>query len=176
MAQKQLHHLKFPPAQADGLPGAGEQARSRVKRDVPEGQYGRGVGPAAAQHRAHTRNELVRLEGLGQIVVRPGVEASDAVILLAARREHHHGRLNALLTQAAQHLQPVQPRHHHIEDHGVVVPAAGVVIGRETVVHDVHGELILFKQNAQGLGEVKLVLGNQQTHGFSLLSRQFILY
>ena len=57
---------------------------------------------------------LVGVEGLGKIVVRAGVEARDAVTLLALGREHHDGRFHALLPQLFEHLNTVHLGHHHV--------------------------------------------------------------
>ena len=45
----------------------------------------------AAQQRADAGLELEYVEGLGYIVIRPGLEAEQLVGILAAGREHDYG-------------------------------------------------------------------------------------
>ena len=166
-AQKQLHHLKLASAQAHALSRAREHTRAAIERRVAECEHRRPVLTAAAQHGPHAADELVGREGLGQIVVRPGVEARDAVVLLGLGREHHDRRAHALCAQPLEHLDAIELRHHDIEHDGVVVARDGVFVGVEAVVDGIDRELIFLKKDAQRLGEVALVLCDQQTHGAS---------
>jgi hypothetical protein len=98
----------------------------------------------AAEHGADTGEELARVHGLRQVVVRPELEADDAVRLVALRGEHEH-RDGALLAEPAEHVETVETRHHHVEDddvhaalreRGETAPAVGGVgeddvMGRE---------------------------------------------
>ena len=54
---------------------------------------------APAEHGADTAYQLVRVKGFGQIVIRPGVKACNAVIRLPFRSEHHNRNLNSLLAE-----------------------------------------------------------------------------
>ena len=113
-AHEKLHDLELTPAQADGVLPAAQIAAAGVERQIAVGEHRRLVGLAAAQDGAHAAQELVGVEGLGKIVVRAGVEARDAVTLLALGREHHDGRFHALLPQLFEHLNTVHLGHHHV--------------------------------------------------------------
>lgn len=143
------------------------QPRGRVQRHVAAGQHRRLIGLAAAQHGPHTAQQLVGVEGLGQIVVGPGVEAGDAVVLLALGRQHHDGGLAALGTQPLQHLYAVHLGHHHVQYHAVIPAGGGVFIGVEAVVDGIHGEVVLLEKDRQGLRQIQIVLRDQQPHGSS---------
>ncbi len=58
------------------------------------------------------------MAGLGKIVVGTDFQADDALHVLTARRQHD-GRNGFFLAQAAQHLEAVQARHHHVRRHGL---------------------------------------------------------
>ena len=75
----------------------------------------------AAQHRLDAGQQLPWIERLGQIVVRPHLEADDAVDLLAHRRQHDHRYLGTRAQLAAQG-EPVGPRQHEIENDQVDAP------------------------------------------------------
>ena len=64
-----------------------------MQRQVAEGRHlrvGSGVLTATAQQGPDTGKQLLRLKGFGQVVVRTGVQAADAVIQLTAGGEHQH--------------------------------------------------------------------------------------
>ena len=72
-------------------------------------------GACAAQPRLDAREQLHHLERLGQIVVGAELQADHLVDHLAARGQHDHRRLDALLAQVAQHVEAVLPGQHHVE-------------------------------------------------------------
>jgi len=49
------------------------------------------LGPLPAQHGVDARHQFPRREGLGDVVIRPALEAGDLVALLGPRREHDDG-------------------------------------------------------------------------------------
>lgn len=119
---------------------------------------------AAAQHGPHPRNEFIRLEGLRQIVIRASIKAGDAVILFRFGGQHHNGCLDALGPELLQHLHTIHLGHHHIQDDGIIFPAAAVFIGIKAIVDGIHGKLVFFKKGRQRFRQVYLVLRNEQTH------------
>jgi hypothetical protein len=68
----------------------------------------------AAEDRADAREELARMEGLREVVVRAHLEPDDAVHVLAARGKHEHGDA-ALRAQLAAEREPVDARQHEVE-------------------------------------------------------------
>ena len=75
----------------------------------------------AADDAAHARDELLVVEGLGQVVVGAGGEALELVGLQAARRQHDDGDVLGarVLTKAPHQLEAAHARHHHVGDHHV---------------------------------------------------------
>jgi hypothetical protein len=72
----------------------------------------------APQRRLDARAELAHGERLGDVVVRPELEAEHLVDLLGLRGEHDD-RHRGARAQAAADLEAVHPREHHVEDHEV---------------------------------------------------------
>ena len=87
--------------------------RSRCPRseNAPRRPAGRS---AAAQHCAHSGDELPRRERLRHVVVGTELEPDDPVRLLAAGGEHDHGQLRARTDPAAE-LEPVGAGQHHVK-------------------------------------------------------------
>ena len=67
------------------------------------------------QQRPHAAPELADRERLRDVVVRAELEPEHLVELVVAGGEHHD-RDAALRPQALAHLEPVEPRQHHVED------------------------------------------------------------
>jgi hypothetical protein len=75
---------------SQGRPASRAWPRTQVDHQAAELQHvvGAGVGRGAAQQRLDARQQLARLEGLGQVVVGADLQAEDAVHRLAAGAEH----------------------------------------------------------------------------------------
>ena len=148
---------------------AGQKAGAGVQCQVAEGQLGRLVGAGATQHGAHPAQQFIRVKGLGQIVVRSGVEAGNAVVRFALGGQHHDGGGYFFSPQLLQHLNAIHLGHHHVQNNGIVLLLHGGLVGVKAVVHRFHRKMVLFKKDAQYLGKVLFVLCNQQPHCAFLL-------
>lgn len=73
----------------------------------------------AAKDGAEARHELAGAEGLGDVVVRARVEATDLVGLLALRGQHDDRHERIVTPDLLAHLVPVQIGEHQIEEHRV---------------------------------------------------------
>src|SRR5437899_9741016 len=76
---------------------------------------------AAPEDRLDPCGELLRAEGLTDVVVGPCREASLDVLFLRPRSEQDHGKpaRSRVGPQASRQLVAVYPRHHHVE-HGQI--------------------------------------------------------
>src|SRR3546814_5732332 len=64
----------------------------RVQRNRPARQQRGDTVVAAPEYRPQARQQLVQLERLDDVIVRPGVQAADALAELVARRDQQDGR------------------------------------------------------------------------------------
>jgi hypothetical protein len=69
----------------------------------------------AAEDRVDAQEQLLRLERLAEVVVRPGLEPADAVVGLAFRGEEEDRRVDVFPERPGE-ADPVLARHHHVED------------------------------------------------------------
>ena len=108
---------------------AGELDRIAVDRDAagarvePHGaavELAFGVAGGAAQQRAHARQHLLEVEGLGDVVVGAGVEALHLVAPAVARGEHQHRHGAPGAPPGFQHRDAVHLRQADVEDHRVI--------------------------------------------------------
>ena len=120
-----------------------------------------GGGRGPAQQRPQAGEQLVELEGLGEVVVGARVQPGDAVGRLDARGEHEDGGAVALGAQHAAHRQAVDVGHHHVDHQRVeaVAPDAGQrldpVHGRGDVV------ALQLERPREGLADRAVVVGDE---------------
>ena len=76
----------------------------------------------ATRERAYALDELQNPERLDKVLIRIEPEAADAVGFLAARRQDEYGCPIAARANPLQHLIPVHPREHQVEDDDVGAP------------------------------------------------------
>ena len=121
-ARKTLSSLNSVPLSATTTPcGRTQVARRDIERPAGEPHRARLLGPQIFRQRARApqnaldaREQLARIERLGQIVVGAHFQADDAIGFLAARGEHDDRNLRAGAHVAAQR-EPVVARQHHVE-------------------------------------------------------------
>ena len=117
------------------------------------------------QHGANARQQLARLKGLGQVVIRAQLQADDAVHCVALGREHEHRHAGGCAGQgadAAAHLQAVHAGEHEIENdqigraflHGSQAAGAVALVGK--------GKAGLLQVFAHHAGQAGIVFNHQK--------------
>lgn len=90
-----------------------------------------------AGHRADSCEQLLGVKGLGEIVVRPGVQPRDLVGNGRAGGEHQHGGLHALASHLPQYTEPVEFWQHDVQQDKVIRADADIVQRGLAVRHPV---------------------------------------
>ena len=127
--------LKFRLCQVDADAAEPRIHPRHIELDVgaDSNHVGRGVEAlGTAQHGAHSRDQLLRAERLGQVIVRAQLEPDQLVRLLGARGEHDDRHLT-VASQGAGDVQPVEPREPEVEDDQVRPPSPRRTEGRRAV-------------------------------------------
>src|SRR5205085_6494804 len=120
--QQQDEYLVLDVRQLYRAPRAPDVAHACVHLDVADRdpfrrarlRRRRGARADAAQYGLDARDQLARVEGLREVVVRADLQPHDAVDVVAAGREHQHGDAGAFRAQPPENLEAVHPRHHHV--------------------------------------------------------------
>jgi hypothetical protein len=89
----------------------------QVDFERAELQHGRAVGAAPALHGAQAREQLGRVVGLGEVVVRAGIQPADAVGDLVARGEHDDDGALGQGAHLRQQRQAVAVAQVQVEQH-----------------------------------------------------------
>ncbi|MNJ56770.1 hypothetical protein D3C77_523330 [compost metagenome] len=166
VAHQEFQQLKLARLQVDllalAMHGAGDQVHLQVA-DLEHRLHPAGL--AAARQGLDAGDQLGQGVGLDQIVVGPRLQARDAVLDLAQRRQEQDRRLVAALAHHLDHADAVQARHHPVDDIDVVAAllrfqqAEGAVDG---VGDFMPGFGQAAHHGGRGLG---IVLNHQNTHG-----------
>jgi hypothetical protein len=86
--------------------------------------HGRALDGPAPDERAQARGQLRQREGLREVVVGAAVEAAHPILHGVSSGEHQDRYPDAVRAHPATGFEPVEPRHHHVQDDGVVVGGA----------------------------------------------------
>jgi hypothetical protein len=117
-------------------------------------------GPSTTQDGPEPREQLARLEGLRQIVVRPQLEADHAVHGVAQRSQHQNRRSGAS-TDLPTYIKAIHVGQHQVEDDGVEVfprvqQESGCASGRPSRTETRPVEIV-----ADQIGKAVVVLNQQ---------------
>ena len=117
----------------------------------------------ATQERAHSSDDLLETERLGDVVVAADGQPGHLVLHGVAGGEEEHRHVAPIGAQATGHLESVDVGHHHVEDEQVGLPVAREgqrllpTPGRAYVESD---EL---QSSGQQVGDVGLVVDNENS-------------
>ena len=176
LVREQGQQLELGAGQVDALAVAQHLALVEVDRQSFEHaalrRRGCRHGALAPQDGLHARDQLARLEGLGQVVVGTEFESDHAVHHVAAGGQHDD-RDVAFLADLAAQRKAVHLGEHHVEDGGVVAFGAelGEAVARAggAVEHAIEAREVACERRTE-----MLVIVDQQDsrHGvFSLAPR-----
>ncbi len=115
----------------------------------------------AAQDGPHAQQQLAHLEGLAQVVVGPGFEAVDAVVVRVLGGEEEDGREVLGLAHLLADGEAVHARQHHIEDHQVEGLGQDLLQGLITPGDPGAGQALQLQVELDALGEAELVFHQQ---------------
>ncbi|TCK38568.1 hypothetical protein B0G84_3882 [Paraburkholderia sp. BL8N3] len=121
MLDEHLQQRELAVAQLHALVVGDERARDEVEFEAPEAlpracfRFARRCRFAPPQHRFDAREQLARVEGFGEIVVRAGFEARHRVRHAAACGHEDHRDIVARRAQLFERTQAVRVRHHDVE-------------------------------------------------------------
>ena len=111
----------------------------------------------AAQESLRTRDELLWMERLGQVVIGADLEADDLVGDLVAGGQHDDRDL-ALLADLLADGEAVDSRQHNVEDHQVRLQLAEPGHGLRPVPHPLDLVALACQVQARQLNDVLLII------------------
>ena len=116
-----------------------EQAVAEADLTPAQAQRWRGCWPDPPQYALDPRQQLARVERLGDIIVSTNLEPDHAIHGVARCREHHDTDATAY-PQLARKAEPIFARHPQIEDDQIDRPLSQHLAGRGDTLRDTDGK------------------------------------
>ena len=143
-------HAHLVPVGVHGEGTGGEQAPGRL----------RGLGGALAQGRPDAGQQLLDGKGLGNVVVRPHVQAGHLIHHRVPGGEHDDGHL-AFPPQPPQHLHAAEGGEHDVQQDELMLPGQGPVQPGAAVEGLLHLVALVAELQLYHAGQLLLVLDQQ---------------
>src|SRR5215471_4073406 len=166
VAHEVLEQRPLARGQLDPAAGPLHLARGRIERQVGQPQDRGAPLRAAPEQGAHSRQELVEREGLGQVVVGAEIEPGHLVGYAVARGEHDDRRVHAGLARGLEDAEAVALGQHDVEDDQIVgVAPEDKVQGGIAVGGRLHGVSLFLQPLPDEAQDLPIVLDHENTHG-----------
>ena len=110
------------------------------------------------------RCQLMQIKGLDQIVIRPGLQAFNALAHGITGRQHQHRHLHALLAPARQQVQAVLIGQTQIQHTDVEVRRLDGSIGLRGAAHHIHTEALQLQARLDPTGHQSVIFYQQHVH------------
>ena len=98
----------------------GDLRAGRIERHIAAPQFGLRVAMGATNERPDSREYLLDAVRLGQVIVRPAVDAEHALGPAAARGEHEDGYVQSCFTPRAQQGESVDAGEPEVQQDRIV--------------------------------------------------------
>ena len=137
-------------------------AFDRIQLQVGYREHRRPLAFSAPDQSLGSRQKFAQIKGLGNVVIRSGIEQTYHVLFFVSCGQHQNRRGVALLAVSIQETGSIQFRQHEIEHHEVVVAGFGQVQPFLSVSGHIHGVTGVLSQCARHVfGESFFVFDHQ---------------
>src|SRR5882757_1671675 len=162
--QKSFEDQGFAAAKEGLVVGHSDLVGADAKFDVPERQDRRYEQSRPPQDGPYPSDELLRLEGLAKIIVRPAVQSIDHVFLGVLGGQHDESGPFPQLAQRHDDIESVAVRQHPVDDGEIVLEIAERLSGIRKGSDDVDNAAQLPEQTAEIGANLRLVFDHQGAH------------
>ena len=121
------------------------------------------------QDRPQTCQKFFIFKGLGQIIIRPGVQPAYPVFQSRPGRQHQHRSLFPRFPQPPEHRVAVHARKHHIQNKGIVISSFRPLQASQPVSFRIRSVACLPKQVRHSGRQALFIFYNQDPHVVHLL-------
>ena len=165
VAQQVLQDGELLGQQGDLLPAPGDPPLGCVQGQVAGGEQVGALAGVLAGHGPDAGQQLVKVEGLDQVVVRPQVQALHPVRHAVPGGEEENRGVHPLLPQFPHQGIAVLLGHHHVQEDAIVLRPQQVELGILPVMAAIHGIAGFFEHLLEQQVQVPLILYHQDAHG-----------
>ena len=146
------------------MSGADHLASSQVDLDVADLEPGRIALGRPAELRADPRQQLIEVEGLGDVVVGAAVQAVDDVLLLTERGQQDHRQLGPAGTDGLEDLEPRALGQAEIEEHELEVAGEGEPLALLSIARQRHREALGLERSLEEFGDSAFIFDDEDAH------------
>ena len=118
----------------------------------------------APEEGTYEGQKLAEIERLGQVVVGPRVETTDAIFHAVARGRHQDRDRPPARAPGRANLPAVLPWQHQIEDDQAILPLQRLLQTGGSVPRDINGEAGLFPVHPDQLRDHLIIFDHQYVH------------
>src|SRR5215510_11522017 len=166
VAHEVLEQRPLARGQLDPAAAALHLARGRVERQVGQPQHRGASLRAAPEQGAHSRQELLERERLGQVVVGAEIEPGHLVGHAVACGQHDDGRVHAGLARGLEDAKAVALGQHDVEHDQVVgIAREQELQGSVAVRGGLDGVALFLEPLPDEAQDLSVVLDYQNAHG-----------
>src|SRR5271157_4075085 len=161
---QELNESVFLGGEAHGFPGARGGVAGGVQGEVGDLEHLGAQAGGPPQQGAQAGQQFLEVEGLGKVVVGPGIEALNAIVHGAARGQHEDGSAKARTAQFPADGVAVLHRQHDVENHDIVLVDGGLIQGLFAVAGDIDGVGLFAEAFGDEAGDSGFVFNQQDPH------------
>jgi hypothetical protein len=120
---------------------------------------------ASADEGTHTGQKFGNGEGLGQVVIRAGIQSLDALFDKASGRKHQDRRVDPRIAEFAANLDAIQTRKADIQKNAVIAAFGGHLKCALAGADYIDGIRAFTESPADKARNAALVFDDQDSHG-----------
>ena len=142
------------------MPRAVDLVTTFVHDEVLDLQFRAGARIPPAHHRPNPRQQLPEVKRLDQVVVRADLQPFDPVRDLVSSGQNDDARV-LVAPDRLGHRQPVELRHHHVEDHHMRLEFTDQAQGGLPVGRCLHLKSLVLQAQPKEVHDAALIVDNE---------------
>ena len=167
MPSQELEEREFTRGQTDGVFPSLHPQRRWVQDEIADLDPWAAVLEASPTERTDPGAEFIHAERLGEVVIRPPIEAGDAILHIVEGGQHQDRAGEAPSPQGGTDRKAVDTRQDHIEDDKLVRVGRHPVESVPTVTHEIDSVAIRRQDGLDRIGDGRFIFDDQDSQDLS---------
>ena len=129
-----------------------------IQRQIAEVDRLRGINLMAANHGAQPCQQFRRVERLGEVIIRAGIQPGNPVLHLCPGSQHQAGRGNAVAAELRENLNAAHLRHHPVQNDTGIFAGFRQLKRVRAVVRCLNGITFMLQQGLRGTAQFPVII------------------